>query len=60
MSAMGLSLFNRNLELAEWEPNKSLVPLAPLLPVVTIIPCLCHPYYRAKEVVKYNPHTHLE
>ena len=51
ISAMGLSLFNRNLALAEWEINKSLVPQSPLLCLVTIIPCLCHPYDRKKEVV---------
>lgn len=43
MSTRGLSLFNRNLELAEWEPNKNLVPLSPCLCVTTISPCLCHP-----------------
>ena len=48
---MGLSLFNRKLALAEWEINKSLVPQSPLLCVVTLIPCLCHPYDRKKEVV---------
>lgn len=51
ISAMGLSLFNRNLALADWEINKSLVPQPPLLCDVTMIPCLCHPYDRKKEAV---------